>query len=422
MLKEKLYSGRNELFALIVIVLYSAMVFMYDADDSKVILIYLAYGLLVVTLITRMKGIKMYPESISLFAYLGFGVLSLVWSQDRNLSITRIKGVFLLFVLLVLLSSYLIKIKKPIQLLFAIAVGGVALSVYLFSVYGISGVISSLTQEGNRLGGKINAVNTVAHALVVCIIAIVGICVFYNLKKYLLVLIPIGMCFIATESRTATLSLIVGVLLIIYFHIKTINDESTRVSRTIMIIIIIFAIWAIIRNLPVTRNLILKMENSISIIKGEGSFLKESSTETRLDYINKGWQQFLKSPIWGNGIGCAGYALQEDYGYFTYLHNNYMEMLASGGIVGFLLFYAPYFMLFNSFRKRIFVLHEKNPLVFLSFSLIIVKLIAHFGTVVYYSKIEFLLLAFWLAVANTKVEALPKKAKEQEQAAENEQG
>ena len=397
------------------------MVFMYDADDSKVRLIYLAYGLLVITLITRMKGIKMYPESISLFAYLGFGVLSLVWSQDRNLSISRIKGVFLLLVLLVLLSSYLIKIEKPIQLLFAIAVGGIALSVYLFSVYGISGVINSLMQEGNRLGAKINAINSVAHALVVCIIAIVGICIFYGLKKFLLILIPIGMCFIATESRTATLSLIVGVLLIIYFHIKTINDESTRVSRTIMIIIIIFAIWAIIRNLPVTRNLILKMENSISIIKGEGSFLKESSTETRLDYINKGWQQFLKSPIWGNGIGCAGYAINEEH-FVTYLHNNYMEMLASGGVIGFLLFYAPYFMLFNSFRKRIFVLHEKKTLVFVSFTLIIVKLIAHFGTVVYYSKIEFLLLVFWLAVANTPVENPAQKDDKQEQAAENEQG
>ena len=420
MLKEKLYNGRNELFALITIVLYSAMVFMYDADDSKVILIYLTYGLLAVTLITRMKGIKMYPESISLFAYLGFGVLSLVWSQDRNLSITRIKGVFLLLVLLILLSSYLIKIEKPIQLLFAIAVGGVALSVYIFSVYGISGVISSLTQSGNRLGSGINNVNAIAHGLVAGTISMLTLGFFYN-RKLLFFLIPLVLCCLAAGSRTATLSLIAGVLLIIYFYIKSINNESTRVSRAIIVVIIIIAIWAILRNLPGVRDVIIRFENSISILTGKGSHLKESSTETRLDYINKGWQQFLKSPIWGNGIGCAGYAINEEH-YVTYLHNNYMEMLASGGIIGFLLFYTPYFMLLNTFRKRIFVLHEKNPLVFVSFTLIIVKLIAHFGTVVYYSKIEFLLLVFWLAVANTKIEALPKKTEEQEQAAENEQG
>ena len=162
----------------------------------------------------------------------------------------------------------------------------------------------------------------------------------------------------------------------------------------------ILFVWLVVRNIPATRHLVLRIENIFASINGEKKIVKESSTETRMDFIRLGWQQFLESPIWGNGIGCAGYAMQEEYGYVTYLHNNYIEILASGGIIGFFLYYTPYFVLLISFLKRIVHNREKDPILLISFSLLITKLVSHFGTVMYYSKIEFLFLALLVSVAN----------------------
>ena len=168
----------------------------------------------------------------------------------------------------------------------------------------------------------------------------------------------------------------------------------------VVIILIILVAWLVLRNIPVLQEVMLRIENAFAVFTGGETVMRETSAQTRKDYIQLGWEQFLKSPIWGNGIGCAGYALQEKYGYFTYLHNNYIEMLASGGVIGFVLFYTPYVLVLISLIKRIFIYKENNSIVFISFALLIARLVGHFGTVVYYSKVEFLFLAMLIAVVN----------------------
>ena len=145
----------------------------------------------------------------------------------------------------------------------------------------------------------------------------------------------------------------------------------------------------------------IRFENAFYIFLGKQSVYKESSVETRLDYIRLGWLQFISSPILGNGIGCAGYSMLKEYGKITYLHNNYIELLASGGIIGFTLFYSIYYSVLKKHISIIQELKEVSPMIYISLALLITKLIAHLGTVVYYSKIEHLLFVFWIYMATS---------------------
>ena len=88
------------------------------------------------------------------------------------------------------------------------------------------------------------------------------------------------------------------------------------------------------------------------------------------------------------------------YGNAHYLHNNYMEMLACGGIVGFLIHYWIYVYLLRVYIKN-FKHHEKEFNI--CFVLLIFKLIMDIGAVSYYSKTTyFYLLLFIMGVTKIK--------------------
>lgn len=412
MLKQALYENRQQRFTLLLLALYSAVVFMFDANESNIKFIYLAFGLIVLNMFIKANGIKIYKEAYYYIGYLAFGIVSVVWSADRGLSLLRDRGFFLLLVFLILATTYFVKVEKCLDIVAVLIVGAVCLSIYMFSVYGVSEILSAITtSEDARLGDLINNVNAVANSLVVGVIAIVGVAAYYKKWLALLLLLPIAPCFLAAGSRTATISLIVGVLTLILCLMGSAEKSSDKLVKLIIIFIVIFVVWQFISTIPATKNLTSRIENAFSVITGNGSNSKEVSAQTRLDYIDLGWKQFLKSPIIGNGMGCAGYAIKEEYNYYTYLHNNYMEILASGGILGFILYYAPYLIVFVKLAKRIFSFKENNPVIFISFALLVTKLVGHMGTVVYYSKIEFMLMALWISVINIPGEKDGKKLK-----------
>ena len=407
---QKSYQNRKITIELILLAIYSAFVFMFDADESNVRLIYVAYGLLCFSLIFASQTFAFYRESKFFIFYLVFGVFSLLWAADLDTAFARVRAVFLLTVLLVLLTSYIVKIEKPIYLVIALVIGTVALSAYMFYLYGVSGILEALWEGGERLGSLINNVNAIGNGLVVGMIALIGLSVFYKKWILLLLLIPLGICLLAAGSRTATISFLVGFFVLFSFKIKTENNSLKKFIVFISVILIIIVVWLIVRTIPALQELVLRIENVFAVFSGGEVVGKESSAQTRMDYIELGWEQFLKSPIWGNGIGCAGYAIQEKYGHVTYLHNNYIEILASGGIIGFVLFYTPYIIILVTLIKKIFKDNEKKPILLIALALLITKLIGHMGTVMYYSKIEFLFLALLISVVNIKVSKGPKNS------------
>ena len=384
------------------LILYAAFVFMFDADPSKVRWIYVAYGLLCGGILLLSWWIRFYRESAFLIGYFLFGVVSLFWAEDFSQALEKLRAVFFLIIFLILATSYLVKIQKPVYLMVALLFGALALSFYMFFLYGPSELINSVWEGSERLGNLVNNVNALANNLVVGMVILIGVSVFYRKWFLLIFVIPISICLMAAGSRTATISLLVGVLVLILLWIRSTGRFLKGIFYLILSIGIIVAVWLIIRNIPAFQQIVLKIENSFAILMGKETFVKENSTKMRMDLIEFGWNQFLESPIWGNGIGCAGLAIPESYGHVTYLHTNYVEILASGGIIGFILYYIPYVVLLITFIKRIFRQNDNSPLLLVSAALLVTRLVGQIGIVTYYSKVEYMLLALWISVVNIK--------------------
>lgn len=382
--------------------LYSAFVFMFDNTNELLILIYAAYAVVIVYAFFSAKRVSFYRESVILILYLVFGVISLLWAEDTDFAFSKIKTVFLLLVFLVIVSTYITKINKPAYVIAALSIGCIALSIYMVALYGFDGIMDAMQQEGEeRLGFLINNVNALANTLSVGLIALIGAAFLY--KRTLWLLIPavfVSICLLSAGSRTATISLIVGLLILTFFWVKTADTILKKIFRFLLVVTSVIVLWTVLSNIPAFQTLILRTQNIFSVLTGDHSVVKESSTETRMDYIRLGWEQFLRTPIFGNGFGCAGYAMAETYTYVTYLHNNYIEILASGGIVGFILYYSPYVMVLFSLLKRMFKDHDRDPAVLISFALLVTRLISHVGIVLYYSKIEFIFLLLLISVVN----------------------
>ena len=110
--------------------------------------------------------------------------------------------------------------------------------------------------------------------------------------------------------------------------------------------------------------------------------------------IEAGWIQFLKSPILGIGVGNAGLAARtvgiQDF--WAYLHNNYIELLCGGGIIGFSIYYAKYVYVFVRYIQ---LKEHLGDLLYPCVIIYIIKLILDYGLVSYFEKpyeIHFLLL------------------------------
>lgn len=397
-----LSKNRYQQFVFLLFVFYTIVVYLFDADESRVKLIYVAYFVLILFLILKNGRIRIINETLYFIGFVFFGLISMIWSVNIQTTLVRTRGVFLLVVFLILVTSYLLKTNSSFSLLVALCIGSLALSIYMVVLYGgFSGMLSALNKT-SRIGWEFNNVNALGNSVAAGMVAVTGIALFYKKKWLYVFLLPMGMCFIGAGSRTATLSFLIGVAIMFYLFPRTESNKISTFSRILILFLAITIVFQLIKDLPAVRTLLLRIENAFTVLTGGNSFLKEQSVQTRSEYISLGWNQFLKSPLWGNGMGCAGYALYDKYGYVTYLHNNYIEILASGGIIGFILFYTPYYIILRNYIRRIYSGHEKNPILFISFALLISRLIGHMGTVVYYSKIEFLLLAIWISVVHEK--------------------
>lgn len=77
--------------------------------------------------------------------------------------------------------------------------------------------------------------------------------------------------------------------------------------------------------------------------------LEDSSSRTRLELFNTGWDMFLSRPLFGCGIGQFGSA--SGLGYNT--HNEMVEIAATTGLPGLVLYYSAFLMAWRRLTRSI---------------------------------------------------------------------
>lgn len=328
------------------------------------------------------------------FGFAAYCLLSSLWAVNPGYSFSKGLTIIQIIVCMSVLYNHYCKDFQLKPLLSILEYSGYMIALYYISFFGLSSIKSSLFL-GSRMEDAFANANTIGIACAVSLVVYVYFALYEsqrNLIKLPFVIVT-TVVIAVTASRTALLGFIIGCFGLLFFRFAT-NNIIMTFLRWVAICILLFGLLFLAISLDLFHSLNYRMEGLLALFTGNGSI--DHSSWLRLQFIKIGIEQFLETPLFGIGIDNARLLLMEHFGYTTYLHNNYVELLASGGLVGTGLFYSIYiYILLN--LKRIWYKHASELAVALS--IMIMLLIMDFGGISYYSKMKYFYLMVCYIIA-----------------------
>ncbi len=270
-------------------------------------------------------------------------------------------------------------------LLKAVMWAGYFVAIYALIFYGMDRMLAAGSDSSLRVDNEFSNVNTIGLACSLsCVIQI-------NLKfidsktrlfPSVLFMIPSIVVMSATQSRKAFVFLIVGILGCVFVRAQELHKglfiKTLKVLFWISILALI--IYGFLQ-LEVFDGIRERMEGILDAVLGNGKV--DHSTMVRNDLRSLGLEWFLKYPFGGVGIANPHILAAKFLNFDAYLHDNFVEMLCGGGIVGFCLYYAMYIYLFRLLWKYRNVDRRRTAFFILW---LLLMLAMNYGMVTYYSK------------------------------------
>lgn len=191
-----------------------------------------------------------------------------------------------------------------------------------------------------------------------------------------------SICFIAfsilTGSRTGILVLAIFSILFYLMLTKKLVKKFLIVLSSALIVIIGY--FCLLKIPFLYENIGHRFEVLFNGLTQSGDYEIASSAYTRNDMIKFGLSMIADRPLIGYGLD--SYAQLSPYG--TYSHNNFIEILFSCGVIGFIFYYfgiiISILQLFKIQLKRI------SPIVALAFSLLVSSLLLNISHVDYVDR------------------------------------
>jgi len=322
---------------------------------------------------TRIGLFHRYMLWISLYCF-----VSALWAWNPDYAVEKGLTIFELLIAFSLLYECY-KNSGVDRLLTIIMWGGFFLSIYTFFFYGIDNLQDTI-EEGERLENGFANINTVAMTCSSSIII-----AYYLFKKRLNVLdillcLPCLLVVASSGSRKAFVMLVAGVIALSVFYSNSKKKNSNKLLTIIGYVFMIIAVSFFIAKSGIFAGTIERMDEMMPSLTGKSE--ADSSSMIRAYYRYIGFEQFLKTPILGIGIGNGVLLALQHTGRFCYLHCNYAEIAACGGIVGLYIVYWIYFKLIKMELRYV----KKDPAAVMMLIFLFMNLIMDYGSVSYYGK------------------------------------
>lgn len=271
-----------------------------------------------------------------------FILMSAVWAISPKLSIyTLVANVIPIFLLTYSLTKYITCYERLNNILCILYVSSLIMLVYLFLFVDLEMVVGqriskAFTDEGLAETWNANSIGMNLAMSVFCGFSIVK---HYNNKLLFVVwsLISLVMIFVImlTGSRKALLVLVIPIAIIAMYDLKK------RFLWAVMLLLIGVGIFYMAMTVPFFYDIIgNRIEDLYNILTGNDDGTEDSSRKILIEY---GLKWFQDSPIIGYGMNCFR-VLSDKTSYFAgknfYAHNNFIEILVGGGLIGFFIFYS----------------------------------------------------------------------------------
>lgn len=285
-----------------------------------------------------------------LVVFVVFCFLSSLWAIDS--SVAFLQGEALLKNLIIIFSLYMVfdTYKDVTPILDIILVGGYIIVVYLFFKYGVDDLFL-LLKNASRIDNDVINANILGMSLAYSGIVLVYYGAYYGWKIWHLLFFINVSIVIISASKKGILILLMGSCAVLV--LKNWKNRFRDIFKIILLIILLALAISFLIKLPIFNGLYIRFQKFLAGITGKGR--GDISTISRLQYQSLGISIWKEHPILGVGIDNAQIINGHINGDYTFLHNNYVELLADIGIVGFGLFYSIYvYLLYQFYKLRIY--------------------------------------------------------------------
>lgn len=273
------------------------------------------------------KRINLTLEGMWRIVFILYAASSLMWSRYPRgdcLQNMLIDGL-----ICIMLGSYFDEEKKINRVIFLLGICGVISSIQLLASFNIFALTSRMELAGENI-------NTIGLKLIVSSASFL----YLSLKKGNLYLIGFLLCTcIAFFSGSKKVILSIVVLLFCYYFMRT-NNILGKIKYIILALICIGIIWKMIMEIPLLYEIVGERVDQLI----DGLFYGDynASDQIRSNLIIQGLELFRQAPL--KGIGLLNFEKVNSYG--LYAHNNYVEILCDLGILGVIIYYSIFVIIF----------------------------------------------------------------------------
>ena len=357
-------------------------------------IVLLIFGILEIVNIFKVRKIYFNWPIICIFIFAIYCILSASWAIDYKISLVAGRSVLLLSTFLLFSYNYFRRIPNGLdKLLKTIAIVGIIFSIIVILYYNPIDYFQRLI-SGERVGADIANVNSIGMKVIVSFVVCVFYAIFKSEKKYyFLSIIPLIVSIGCGSRKTIFFAGISIIIMFLYYAFENNDRNIKKIVLLSLSFLIILIVGLYLLKVPFVVTQLDRIGRMINGIFGLGE--TDHSTMLRMSYINVGINQFYKTPILGIGIDNARLININS----TYLHNNFVELLASVGIIGFLLYYIVYIIIFSNFIKK---RKSFNDYYLICLCIIANTLVLDYGIVSYYSKTTYIYFLMSFLVLNIK--------------------
>ncbi len=380
-------------------ILILAVLILYTTLDRFVIVI--PFILLMIFLfLLELKSLKKadiynntYSSRLGLFIL--YSCLTVFWSPNSKDAEFEIAILIMLMVVGFLLYYFINKYNNFHLILYSILgvsfinhVAGLGIPIFDFLLYntsdrgGIDGVINGWGWKG-RFSGIMQNPNSLAVFILFSLFLSIYSLDNKDKSMYLsrtmkyICFANIILCLYTIFLTQSRKGMIFGVLLVLLY--ASLRFSFKKVIPYLLSIVTLILMPTLIPGLTSHfEGGIERIEALLNLSNNSGGQV-DNSAITRLYYIAEGWQGFLDNPIFGHGIN----SFRHYFG--QYAHNNFIELLFSVGIIGFIIYYSIHLSILKKLIKD-----WKQNMFLISFLIIVISM--DVGLVSYENKANLLIL------------------------------
>lgn len=388
------------------LLMFATIFILYETRWTNIAFLLCAAVVFLFGVILKSRTVKIIirPMYVFVLFFVVFILLSALWAMESSAAIEDAKR-FLIILPSIAMIYITFEYEDNVDPLIDIVLWG-GYIVMIYSFFALGGIVEVFNML--LTGYRPNEETFINVNLLGMLGAVVVILQAYKMvydKKFgsAIFLIPTILVIALSQSKKAIIMLLIGVLLVVFSKYIS-RKNGLKIIKISVLISVMLVIFNYALNLEIFTGLRDRFEDMFSTMSDSSEGVGESTWE-RMKFIEIGMAQFWETPILGVGIGSSSALLAEKFGRYTYLHNNYVELLACGGIVGFIIYYSMYvYLISNLIKYRKHDVARTN----LFLVLIIVLLFADYGFVSYNVKFQF----FYLMMMFMHVDHLKRKHRE----------